>query len=1042
MSYSIKSIVHPLSSLNLSKKFEEIFDTSRTSVKKVLFSHDDNDKIPSIYENKTSKKFILIPRENDETQIVIQEELATEGTLLNSEEDNGIRFTAQKELAPNKILFDSEKSNIFQSIAPDEIVHSTPVFQYRATSLEKMENINSFYDENLGVEIIPEYILPEVQYEVTIAGSERSVSPSKTESLPDLNNYKNSPYKQQTLETQLKNQQTQCEVTIPIMEESISPVETESVLTLEAEVVNKVSVLELERSISPVKVEPAKENQGMQYDVTISPTKVKSLPDVNDNLSPVMYEEEKLKYQGNFAFVGEKSETTESSIPNPSEDSPSAVFEDGFEFTNCHDFKEAEKPLPLIISQKKKSIKSVKFQTEPIRYSKRLRDRSIGNSKIENFVDKDSESENFKSKKPKTTVEVLESKKARTIEGSIPEELKLENSASKKRKEVTNYSKSEDSRCKKSKFTVQSSQYLEPEKSEAAIEDPDLENSELENSIDNKNLASENFKFKNPELQNFEIQNPDIAVQNFEYENFDFEKQKRVEDSKFENSKFEIPKIPVKCSESKNLVSEKLKSHMDSEAEEPKTITENSVLQDVDFNITQVDNEDQKLENIQFEISEHENINSKDARLKNSKPEKPKTIWKICNFIKKPRLDSQSTILKLRLSKRICEDSKLKKPEKVKKSIEGSESKNLTKNLQKSKLESEGYRPKRSKITVGFRFKKTRSRRRKISESKVMCPHKNCDAYLTKNYLRQHIKVVHNNQRSQCDFCSKIVGPSHIRSHEKLCEQNKARITVRNFVCSIKDCLASFKTSAEVYRHTWHVHRKPEPCPIKGCHSLVKPAGMKKHIRACHEATPMAECPHCGKELKKKSLNQHIRGCAMPTNERNFKCTVKNCSATFRMQHEVNGHLWRVHQEQVQCPMEGCTKIMNPIHLERHIKFAHDKVKVKCQKCGKLMAECSLPGHWKTCSGLSKYKCSKKGCKKVFKISSELAQHVDQEHHSAFPCQYEGCDRIFLRQSVLNRHEKVIHKKPIEICPYCEKEVRASYLYKHKMICNNKSTEK
>lgn len=97
--------------------------------------------------------------------------------------------------------------------------------------------------------------------------------------------------------------------------------------------------------------------------------------------------------------------------------------------------------------------------------------------------------------------------------------------------------------------------------------------------------------------------------------------------------------------------------------------------------------------------------------------------------------------------------------------------------------------------------------------------------------------------------------------------------------------------------------------------------------------------------------------------------------------------------------------------------------------------ESSLPCHSKSCTGEPKYKCTVKGCKEVFKHTLERSEHVNVVHAMTHKCPYDKCGKLFLKQTVLTHHLKVIHEKPIEICNHCNKEIRASYLYKHKKMC-------
>lgn len=330
-------------------------------------------------------------------------------------------------------------------------------------------------------------------------------------------------------------------------------------------------------------------------------------------------------------------------------------------------------------------------------------------------------------------------------------------------------------------------------------------------------------------------------------------------------------------------------------------------------------------------------------------------------------------------------------------------------------------------------LEKSQSKDEKVS----ICPFKGCNKELTSKYLNQHIKVVHNKLRKKCLRCGNEIVPSHVSRHREKCGMDLKK----EVKCKFENCSAVFRTSKEIYQHEWNVHRERIPCPYKGCDAVIKPAGVRKHVRSMHEALK-EKCKNCGNSFKKKYITQHLKICVIDkTFERKYKCSMENCNSRFRLASDVKSHIWRVHRNPIPCPYDGCDSMVNPIRMEQHIKYVHDKRQIQCQQCNKVIMESSLHCHLKTCNGEARFPCHVKGCTSKFKNSTERNQHLDEVHKSAFSCTYPDCEKIFMRQSVYRRHVRMIHTDPVKTCLNCNKEFRSSYMYKHNKVCKPNTEE-
>ena len=145
------------------------------------------------------------------------------------------------------------------------------------------------------------------------------------------------------------------------------------------------------------------------------------------------------------------------------------------------------------------------------------------------------------------------------------------------------------------------------------------------------------------------------------------------------------------------------------------------------------------------------------------------------------------------------------------------------------------------------------------------------------------------------------------------------------------ECGVSFKFASGLYNHRKRMHGNTEKLPCPHCSKEVKACTMEQHIREEH-GEPRFKCSYCGKGFYYRSfMLNHQR---LHTGE--FKeCICDLCGAVYKSVQVLNRHVRNAHQDLRNHKCMHCDKAFhNKQRLERHINSQHTKAKIwPCPVC-------------------------------------------------------------------------------------------------------------
>ena len=145
------------------------------------------------------------------------------------------------------------------------------------------------------------------------------------------------------------------------------------------------------------------------------------------------------------------------------------------------------------------------------------------------------------------------------------------------------------------------------------------------------------------------------------------------------------------------------------------------------------------------------------------------------------------------------------------------------------------------------------------------------------------------------------------------------------------DCGVSFKFASGLYNHRKRMHGNTEKLPCPHCSKEVKACTMEQHIREEH-GNPRFTCQFCGKGFYYRSfMLNHQR---LHTGD--FKeCICDLCGAVYKSVQVLNRHVRNAHQDLRNHKCMHCDKAFhNKQRLERHINSQHTKAKIwPCPVC-------------------------------------------------------------------------------------------------------------
>jgi len=145
------------------------------------------------------------------------------------------------------------------------------------------------------------------------------------------------------------------------------------------------------------------------------------------------------------------------------------------------------------------------------------------------------------------------------------------------------------------------------------------------------------------------------------------------------------------------------------------------------------------------------------------------------------------------------------------------------------------------------------------------------------------------------------------------------------------ECGVSFKFASGLYNHRKRMHGDVEKKQCPHCSKEIKSCTLEQHIREEH-GTPRFACQFCGKGFYYKSfMLNHQR---LHTGDYK-ECICDLCGAVYKSVQVLNRHVRNAHQDLRNHKCMHCDKAFhNKQRLERHINSQHTKAKIwPCPVC-------------------------------------------------------------------------------------------------------------
>ncbi|CAG0902627.1 unnamed protein product, partial [Cyprideis torosa] len=212
----------------------------------------------------------------------------------------------------------------------------------------------------------------------------------------------------------------------------------------------------------------------------------------------------------------------------------------------------------------------------------------------------------------------------------------------------------------------------------------------------------------------------------------------------------------------------------------------------------------------------------------------------------------------------------------------------------------------------------------------------------------------------------------------------------------------------------------------------------RAHKRTAHSPASEAVCPVCGKQVKRRSLTEHLHAYHPGEGKSPFKC--EQCSKTFKFDSSYKQHLKLMHDSEAKgflCQICG-QKFRRKDNLTDHIAV-HGEPTLECSQCGKRfrrkgrLAEHLLRVHGEGSLSLkrnrfrSRFPCDH--CSNVYKTKESLVAHRNR-YMGLRPFVCSQCDAAFHQSSALYQHRQFkhasqIHEERVIQCSQCVKKFRS-----------------
>ncbi|ELT94850.1 hypothetical protein CAPTEDRAFT_225205 [Capitella teleta] len=260
-----------------------------------------------------------------------------------------------------------------------------------------------------------------------------------------------------------------------------------------------------------------------------------------------------------------------------------------------------------------------------------------------------------------------------------------------------------------------------------------------------------------------------------------------------------------------------------------------------------------------------------------------------------------------------------------------------------------------------------------------------CGAMLSsQRMLDLHIKQKHiyGGRMVVCDMCGTEVTQSYLKKHKQLMHDPTYVKVVKpkEEYIPCPECDYQAPKQCLLQKHVMRMHKERKLC-CSQCHArFALEYDLRLHMKNIHQSdqlNALVKCEKCGKEMKQRNLEHHMKNVHNPRTQH----ICPHCDKALCSKHSLKVHIMFAHTE--------------PEH--REYKFT-------CEKCGAgFVNKTVYNDHLNTHTGKRPYHCEV--CGKHFRQMSTFHTHVQTHRDVVYQCAV--CEETFSSRSALTTHMRV-----------------------------------
>lgn len=304
----------------------------------------------------------------------------------------------------------------------------------------------------------------------------------------------------------------------------------------------------------------------------------------------------------------------------------------------------------------------------------------------------------------------------------------------------------------------------------------------------------------------------------------------------------------------------------------------------------------------------------------------------------------------------------------------------------------------------------------KLNQTPVQCDQ--CSTTLkSQHFYEKHMRSVHNGSEFMCQVCGKILQNrvqwrSHLRNHDQTLK----------YKCSFEGCHRAFRVKHHLNNHhRSHTKESPFSCTFEGCSAAFR----QKHALTIHlrkHTCDYITCDNCKSPfVTLYQLNKHLDKCngvfkplvsrATPKtvrpNSETFKCSIDECSESFKAKISLEKHLTKVHGIEVTSTF--CVLCCQDFETAQALKsHQRDHLPFSCLLCSvNFKNESNLNAHMEKSHDKDEVRlhgCDH--CPASFKRAEHLRTHIAYKHNESRPYACDSCSYKSPTRQDLNSHMK------------------------------------